>query len=206
VTITEQDVVIGGTCAPEFEPVAAVFARVVAEHPGGGASLCVYRDGVPVVDLHGGATHGPGTRQIVFSVAKAVSAIAAHVAAQRGDLDLDRPLATFWPAFARTSTRTITTRTVLAHRAGLPAVNGPISVPEILDGGLERALEQQEPYWEPDRHHGYHTITFGTLLDGIFTRVLGVNVARYVHDTLAEPLGLRMSLGVPEVGVDDIAP
>ena len=138
--------------------------------------------------------------------AKAVSAVAAHVAAERGDLDLDQPLASFWPEFGRASTQTITTRTVLAHRAGLPAVNGPLSVAEILGGGLERALEQQEPYWEPDCDHGYHTITFGTLLDGIFVRALGTTVGRYVHDVLAEPLGLRLSFGVPAVGVDDVVP
>jgi CubicO group peptidase (beta-lactamase class C family) len=157
---TNQRVVIGGVCAPEFEPIAAIFARVVAEIPGGGASVCVYRDGVPVVDLHGGNTYGPDSRQLVFSVAKAVSANAAHVAAERGELDLDQPLASFWPEFGRTSTQAISTRTVLAHCAGLPAVDGPLSVAEILEGGLERALEQQEPYWKPGCHHGYHTISF----------------------------------------------
>lgn len=200
----DQHIVIGGTCAPEFEPVAAIFARVVAETPGGGAAVCVYRDGVPVVDLHGGPTYGPDSRQLVFSVAKAVSAIAAHVATERGELDLDQPVATFWPEFGRTGTRAITTRTVLAQRAGLPTVDKPLTVSAILGGGLEAALEQQEPYWEPGSDHGYHTITFGTLLDGIFQRVLGMTVGAYAHHTLAEPLGLRLSFGVPDGGVDDI--
>ena len=70
---SDQHVIVGGTCTREFEPVAAIFARVVAEIPGGGAAVCVYRDGVPVVDLHGGLTYGPDCRQLVFSVAKAVS-------------------------------------------------------------------------------------------------------------------------------------
>jgi CubicO group peptidase (beta-lactamase class C family) len=82
----------------------------------------------------------------VFSVAKAVSAIAAHVAAERGELDLDQPLASFWPAFSRAGTQTITTRMVLGHRAGLPTVDKPLTVAAILGGGLEAALEQHEPY------------------------------------------------------------
>jgi CubicO group peptidase (beta-lactamase class C family) len=210
-TVTGPPAAIGqvqvkGWCAPAFEPLAAIFARVLADVPGSGAAVCVYHDGVPVVDLHGGASYGPESRQLVFSVAKAVSAIAAHLAAARGQLDLDRPLGSFWPSFQRPPTSEITTRTVLAHRAGLPAVDRPPSVPEILDGALERALERQEPYWEPDTAHGYHTITFGTLLDGIFGRALGVTVAQYVQDTIVEPLGLHLSYGVPEVGTDDVLP
>jgi CubicO group peptidase (beta-lactamase class C family) len=203
---TDEHVVVEGMCAPEFEPIAAIFARVVAETPGGGAAVCVYRDGVPVVDLHGGATYGPDSRQVVFSVAKAVSAIAAHVAAERGELDLDQPLASFWPAFRRASTRITTTRMVLGQRAGLPTVDKPLTVAAILGGGLEAALEQQEPYWAPGTDHGYHTITFGTLLDGIFQRVLGMTVGAYVHRTLVESLGLGLSFGVPVAGADDVVP
>jgi CubicO group peptidase (beta-lactamase class C family) len=197
---------VKGWCAPAFEPVAAIFGRVLADVPGSGAAVCIYHDGAPVVDLHGGPSFRPESRQLVFSVAKAVSAIAAHQAAADGHLDLDRPLGSFWSPFRRCSTSTITTRTVLAHRAGLPTVDRPLTVPEILDGGLERALERQEPYWEPGTDHGYHTVTFGTLLDGIFRRTLGVTVAQYVTDTIVEPLGLRLSFGIPEVGTDDVIP
>jgi CubicO group peptidase (beta-lactamase class C family) len=135
-----------------------------------------------------------------------VSAIAAHVATERGELDLDQPIATFWPAFGRTGTKTITTRTVLAQRAALPTVDRSLTMSAILGGELEAALEQQEPYWEPGSDHGYHTITFGTLLDGIFQRVLGMTVSAYAQHTLAEPLGLRLSFGVSDGGVDDIVP
>ena len=197
---------IKGWCTPAFEPLAAIFARVLADVPGTGAALCVYHAGAPVADLHGGPSYRPDSRQLVFSVAKAVSAIAAHLAAAGGHLDLDRPLGRSGPSFRRAPTSKITTRTVLAHRAGLPTVDPPLTVPEILGGALERALERQEPYWEPGTDHGYHTITFGTLLDGIFRRVLGVTVAQYVEDTIVKPLGLHLSYGVPEVGTDNVLP
>jgi len=193
---------VHGWCAPAFEPLAAVLARTVAENPDGGAAVSVYHDGAPVVDLHAGATYRSDSRQLVFSVAKAVSAIAAHVAARRGDLDLDQPLGEYWPAFDRPATAAITSRTVLAHRAGLPAVDHPLTRARIADGALEQALEQQEPYWEPGTAHGYHTITFGTLLDGIFTRALGVTVGEYARRHLVDPLGLHLSFGVSAVGGD----
>jgi CubicO group peptidase (beta-lactamase class C family) len=193
---------VHGWCAPAFEPLAAVLARTVAENPQGGAAVCVHHDGAPVVDLHAGATYRSDSRQLVFSVAKAVSAVAAHVAARRGELDLDQPLGEFWPAFDRPATAAITCRTVLAHRAGLPAVDQPLTLVQIAGGELERALEQQEPYWEPGTAHGYHTITFGTLLDGIFTRALGVTVGEYARRHLVEPLGLHLSYGVPTIDGD----
>jgi hypothetical protein len=122
--------------------------------------------------------------------------------ADRGELDLDQPVAEYWPAFDRPATASITCRTVLAHRAGLPAVDRPLTHIQIAEGELERALERQEPYWEPGTAHGYHTITFGTLLDGIFTRAVGVSVGEYARRHIVDPLGLRLSFGVPAVDGD----
>jgi CubicO group peptidase (beta-lactamase class C family) len=204
-TAVASTLTVHGPCSSSFAPMAAALARVVAENPDGGAAVCVYHDGEPVADLHAGATYRADTRQLVFSVAKAVSTVAVHHAADRGDLDLDRPLASCWPAFGRPSTRSVTVRTVLAHRAGLPAVDRPLTIAEIVDGGLDNALEHQEPYWEPDTAHGYHTITFGALLDGVFRRTVGVTVGEYARRHLIEPLGLRASYGLPNDPAD-VAP
>jgi CubicO group peptidase (beta-lactamase class C family) len=193
--IANAEIVIAGWSAPAFAPLAAVFARTVAETPLGGAALCVHHRGSPVVDLEGGSTGGAHSRHRVFSVAKAVTAVATHLAHQRGQLDLDQPIGSFWPAFRRPSTRSITTRVVLAHRAGLPAVDRVLSTSEVVGDALERALEDQEPYWEPGSDHGYHTITFGALLDGIFRRALGPSVAEYVAENLARPLDLGVTYG-----------
>jgi CubicO group peptidase (beta-lactamase class C family) len=193
--IANAEIVIAGWSAPAFAPLAAVFARSVAETPLGGAALCVHHRGSPVVDLEGGSTGGAHSRHRVFSVAKAVTAVATHLAHQRGQLDLDQPIGSFWPAFRRPSTRSITTRVVLAHRAGLPAVDRVLSTSEVVGDALERALEDQEPYWEPGSDHGYHTITFGALLDGIFRRALGPSVAEYVAENLARPLDLGVTYG-----------
>jgi CubicO group peptidase (beta-lactamase class C family) len=198
------EVRVAGFCEPALSPVAGALARAVAEHPERGAAIAVYRDGVPVVDLRAGASYERDPRQLVFSAAKAVTAVAAQIAAERGELDLDQPVAEYWPAFRRAATRTITARTVLAHRAGLPAVDGPITVADVVGTGLEEALERQEPYWEPGSAHGYHTITFGTLVDGILRRAVGSTVAEYTIRHLTAPLGLSLAFG--EADAPDVAP
>ena len=158
----------------------------------------------PLWTLHAGATYRSDTRQLVFSVAKAVSAVAAHLAAERGELDLDQPIAEYWPAFNRPATASITCRTVLAHRAGLPAVDRPF-----------------DPYSDRGRRTGASAGTSGALLG---TR----NRARLPHDHIRDsarwhlqphprrhrrrvhpsprrPTRARLSFGVPAV-TGDIRP
>ena len=188
----------------ELEPLRNAFARIAgSQSPGAVSSFAVYRDGTPVVDLVSG---GERPWQIVFSVSKAVAAIAAQHAHSAGLLDLDAPIASVWPEFARPSTSEITTRMVLTHRAGLPAVDARLSVAQLVDGELERAVAVQEPYWAPGTQHGYHTLTYGALLDGTFRRGLGRTVAEYIHENLALPLGLGMRLGVAASDVDRVTP
>jgi len=189
-------VALSGWARGPFEPLADVFARLVAAQ-GGGAALSVYRDGEPLVDLVAGE-YGTGSLQLLFSVSKAVSAVAAGMAEAEGSLDLDEPLAAFWPALDRPSTRAITTRMVLSHRSGLASLDRELSLEELLAGEAEHAVEQQEPYWEPGTAHGYHAFTFSPLLNGVFRRVLGRDVGDYLADRIAAPLGLDLWIGTPE--------
>ncbi|WTT98031.1 beta-lactamase family protein [Streptomyces sp. NBC_00076] len=181
-----------------------MFARVVAEQGGGVAALAICLDGHPVVDLSYG---GPrGARYLLFSVSKGVSAIAAQHAHADGRLDLDAPICDVWPAMRRTATRRITTRHVLSHQAGLPLVDQELTVEDHVAGRLEAALERQEPYWEPGTKHGYHAITYGALLEGVFQRALGTSVAEYIHAHVRRPLGLDLTLGVPPSDNHDVLP
>ncbi|MGW1675640.1 serine hydrolase domain-containing protein [Streptomyces sp. NPDC002324] len=202
---TGADVVrVEGWARAPFEALADVFARVVAEQGDGAAALAVYLDGHPVVDLSYG---GPGdARYLLFSVSKGVSAIAAQHAHADGRLDLDAPLCDVWPAMRRTTTRRITTRHVLSHQAGLPLVDQELTLEDHVAGKLEAALERQEPYWEPGTKHGYHAITYGALLDGVFQRALGTSVAEYIHAHIRQPLGLDLALGVPPGDNHDVLP
>lgn len=200
------DIVINGTVAPQYEPLVPVFARVLGEAPEAGAALCVYHDGVAVADLYGGPTYGPDTRQLLFSVSKALTAIAVQRACQDGLVDLDAPIYDVWPEFDRPDTRAITTRVVLGHRAGLPAVRRKLRLEDIVNGRLEHELARQEPFWEPDTDHGYHALTIGTLLDGILRRACGRSVADIADESIAGPLDLRLGFGVGGPHAADVAP
>lgn len=200
------DIVIHGTVAPQFEPLVPVLARALSDALHGGAAICAYHDGSVVADLYGGPTYGPDSRQLLFSVSKALTALSVHRACQDGLIDLDAPIYRVWPEFDRAETRGITTRMVLGHRAGLPAVRGKLRLEDIVNGRLEDELSRQEPYWEPGTAHGYHALTFGTLLDGILRRTCGKSVAEVAAGSIATPLQLRLQFGVGGPYAADVVP
>lgn len=197
-------VAVTGTTTEPFAEVGDAFARSLARQGTGGAGLTVYRDGEPVVDLVGG-DFASDTLAQVFSVGKAVVAVAAAHAVAAGRLDMDLPLAEFWPEFARPSTSGLTTRMVLAHRSGIPAVSGLLSLDELLSGGLDVAVAHQEPFWEPGSQLGYGAFTFGSLMDGIFARAVGAGVDDYVQEHLAGPLGAEFWFGAPAAQLHRVA-
>jgi CubicO group peptidase (beta-lactamase class C family) len=185
-----------GHADDEFGPLAEVFARLTGAH-GGGAALAIMRDGHLVVDLVAG-DYRPDSIQLLFSVSKAVTAVAAAIAHADGLIDLDAPLGGCWPAFARPGTSMITTRDVLTHRSGLASFDRVLSFEQLMAGDDAAAVEVQEPYWPPGTTHGYHAFTYGTLLDGVFQRTTGRTVGQFVADRIAAPLGLDLWIGAPE--------
>jgi len=196
---------VAGLTEGPFEPLRDVFARVIGTQEVGGGALAVYRDGRPVVDLVAGDYRARGV-QLLFSVTKAVTAIAAAMVHERGLLDLDAPLADQWPAFDRPSTRTITTRMVLTHRSGLAALERGLALADLVAGREVDAVETQEPYWEPDTRHGYHAFTYGPLVDGMFVRAIGQTVSDFVASEVAPPLGLDLWLGIPDEVLPRVEP
>lgn len=188
---------VTGTARGPFSSLVDVFARSVAEQGRGGAALAIYRSGEPLVDLVAG-DYRPDGLQPLFSVSKALSTVATAHAVEQGRLDLDEPIATYWPAFNRPSTSRVTPRMVLTHRSGLAALDRRLSYEELLGGVDAEAIEVQEPYWEPGTAHGYHAFTFGTLLAGVFQRVLGTNIGDYFATHIAQPHTLELWIGTPE--------
>ncbi len=197
---------IDGLVAPGFEPVRDAFAANWERRGEVGASLCVYVDGAPVVDLHGGWTDRSETLpyradslQVVYSATKGITAMAVATLVDRGLLDLDRPVAAYWPEFAAGGKAAITVRDVLSHRAGIPAVDTPLTTEEVLAvEPVLRALEVQQPLWPLGDGHGYHAFTLGWILGEIVRRITGVPIGDYVRDELAAPLGVEFWIGLPE--------
>jgi CubicO group peptidase (beta-lactamase class C family) len=194
-----------GEVAAGFEPVRDAFAANFAQHGDIGAAVCVYQDGRPVVDLWGGVadpdTGRPWTRdtlQLVYSATKGATATSAHLLAQRGALDLDAPVATYWPEFAANGKAGIPVRWLLSHQAGLVSVDQPVPLAEALAWHpMAAALAAQRPLWAPGTAHGYHGRTWGWLVGEVIRRVSGRSPGRFFAEEIATPLGLDFFIGLP---------
>jgi CubicO group peptidase (beta-lactamase class C family) len=205
---------VQGTCDPRFELVRREFERNFAERGEGGASVSITVDGSTVVDLWGGvadpAAGRPWERDttvVVWSCSKGATATCAHILASRGELDLDAPVARYWPEFARTGKDAIPVSMLLNHQAGLPALRGPLPPGAFYDWELmTSALAAEEPFWTPGTRHGYHGLTFGFLVGEVVRRVSGVEFGRFFHDEVAGPLGLDFHFGLAETEEARVAP
>ncbi|MGI8796546.1 MAG: serine hydrolase domain-containing protein [Acidimicrobiia bacterium] len=198
--------VVEGHCEPGFEAVRDAFARNFADYKEVGAACCVYVDGRPVVDIWGGVADVATDRRweqdtivLVYSSTKGVTATAANLLVERGELDPDAPAADYWPEFAAAGKEKVPVRSVLSHQAGLPVVDGEFTLDDVLAWHpIVAALATQAPRWEPGTAHGYHMRTFGWLVGELVRRVTGRTIGRFVADELAAPLGLDFWIGLPE--------
>ncbi|MFJ6833226.1 serine hydrolase domain-containing protein [Streptomyces sp. NPDC091209] len=197
---------VNGTVAEGFEPVREAFAANFATPGDRGAAVTVYRDGHKVVDLWGGARDvdgsGPwerGTAQIVRSATKGVAAAVLLLLAQRGQLDLDAPVGAYWPEYKAHGKEHTRVRHLLAHRAGVPVLDRPLSPAEAADLDLAAAaVAAQTPAWQPGAEHGYHAQTYSWLTGELVRRVTGRTIGRWIADEIARPLGLDLWVGLPE--------
>ncbi len=203
-----SDTPIYGTVEPGYEAVYASFERGF-EKGELGAAVCVYVDGHKVVDLWGGWADADRTREwqrdtivTTYSATKGMTATCAHLLVDRDLLDVDEPVATYWPEFAQAGKDKITVRMVLSHQAGLTR-------PSALDGGSSKvtsgmviapekrfdwdtitdALARSAPVWEPGTRSEYHGGTFGYLVGELVRRVDGRPLDKFFREEIAEPLG-----------------
>ncbi|PZG16752.1 serine hydrolase domain-containing protein [Nonomuraea aridisoli] len=197
---------ISGETAPGFEAVREAFAASQAANPQGGAAVSAYLHGRKVVDLWGGVADPEDGRpwerdtlQVVYSTTKGVTAACALLLAQRGELDLDAPVADYWPEFAANGKSRIPVRWLLTHQAGLPVLDRPMTPAEAIAWEpMVTALAAQRPAWEPGTEHGYHGHTYGWLVGEVVRRVTGRTIGTYLAEEIAAPLGLDLWIGLPE--------
>ncbi|WP_461030900.1 serine hydrolase domain-containing protein, partial [Streptomyces sparsus] len=197
---------VQGTVADGFEPVRDAFRRNLTSLGDRGSAVTVYRDGQPVVDLWGGVADAEGdtpwqrdTAQILRSATKGPAAAVLHLLHQRGTLDPDAPVGTYWPEFKANGKERVLVRHLLSHRAGLPVLDTPLTPAEALDGvSGPRAVAAQAPEWEPGTEHGYHPHTWSWLLAELVLRVTGLPLGRWFAEEVAAPLGLDLWIGLPD--------
>ena len=195
---------IEGTCDPKFNRVKDVFAENFEKRGEVGAAAAVMLDGKSVVDIWAGHADRdktrPWTRDTlvnVYSTTKGVTAICAHRLADKGLLDIDAPVAKYWPEFAQAGKDKMPVRYLLSHRAGMAAVRKPLDDDALFKWDkMTTALAEQEPWWEPGTKHGYHALTFGYLVGEVIRRITGKTPGTYLRDELAGPLGLDLHIGL----------
>ncbi|HTO06042.1 MAG TPA: serine hydrolase domain-containing protein [Myxococcota bacterium] len=197
---------VGGHCSARFARVQDAFAKNFAVENEVGASFAATVNGELVVDLWGGHADAARTRPWqrdslanVWSTTKAMTALCAHVLADRGGLDFDAPVARYWPEFAAAGKGAIPVRYLLSHQSGLAGLSEPMPAEGVLDWqGFCAALAAQKPLWEPGTRSGYHAITFGHLVGEVLRRIDGRTLGAFFRDEVASKLGAEFWIGLPE--------
>jgi CubicO group peptidase (beta-lactamase class C family) len=208
-----QPTTIAGRVEPGFEGVRDAFVANFEERGDLGAACCVYKDGVPVVDLWGGTVDRDGraydqdTLQLVFSTTKGATAACANLLIERGLLDVAAPVADYWPEFAAQGKADLPVEWLLTHQAGLAAIDATIPLDDVLRWDpIVTALAEQTPLWEPGTAHGYHALTFGWLLGEVVRRISGMSIGTFFAKEFASPLDLDFWIGLPESHEHRVAP
>jgi CubicO group peptidase (beta-lactamase class C family) len=191
---------LDGIIDQRFAPVREAFVDVVRAQPGTGAAVAAWVDGAWAVDLWGGWDDASRTRAwrrdsivMPYSVTKPFAAMCALLLVDRGALDLDAPMQTYWPQFRAPAT----VRHVLSHQAGVVALHDPAPTEAFFDWDRMCAmLAAQEPEWEPGTAHGESALFFGHLVGELVRRVDGRSLGRFLRDEVCGPLRLDFAIGL----------
>lgn len=189
-----------------FEALKDAFAELFDHPQERGAALCVQIGGDTVVDLWAGVADKDGeqawhsdTILNLFSCTKTFAAVAALQLVGEGKLDLDVPVAHYWPEFSAAGKARITTRQLLAHTAGLPALRQLLPAEALYDWAqMTTALANEQPWWTPGEGHGYAAITYGWLIGEVLRRIDGRGPGESIAARIARPLGLDFHVGLAD--------
>src|SRR5277367_208305 len=196
---------LSGTCSARFDPLRELFAAKLESGEDLGASLALNIDGEMVVDLWGGwadlARTVPWTEHTitnVFSTTKTMTALAALMLVDRGELDLDANVAAYWPEFAARGKEGIKVRQLFSHTSGVSGWDQPITLEDLYDWDKSTALlAAQAPWWEPGTASGYHMLTYGHLIGEVIRRITGQRLGEFFAAHIAGPLGAEFHIGLP---------
>jgi CubicO group peptidase (beta-lactamase class C family) len=196
---------VQGECSPDFALVSEMFQRSLASRDDLGGSVAITIDGELVVDLWGGTCPGsdlPWERETianVWSISKPMTSMAVLVLADQHGIDLDDPVARYWPAFGQAGKADVRISDVMAHASGVAGWDHALVVRDLYDHEkLAALLELQVPWWPPGLTAGYHAFTHGTILGELVRRVSGVSLGSFLAQTITEPLGADFHIGLAE--------
>lgn len=202
-TAQQRHVPLTGRFDPKYERVVDAFMANYQEEDEVGSGLHIVREGESVVDIWGGWRDGARTREwqrdtlvCVMSVSKGIAALAFNMLIDRGLIDVDTPVAHYWPEFAANGKQRLPVRYLLDHRSGLPIITDPLWPGAIFDReAMVKALAAQAPLWEPGTTAAYQVTTQGFMLGEIMRRVTGTTFQLFVEREIAGPLGVDFLMG-----------
>lgn len=194
---------VNGHHDPRFDRLRDLFAENLESGEELGAAIAVDLDGETLVDLWGGHADVARTREWerdtivnVWSTTKEITALAVLTLVERGLVDVDEPVATYWPDFAKNGKEDVLVRHVMSHTSGVSGWEQPFAFEDMYDWELSTSrLAEQAPWWEPGTASGYHAQNQGQLLGEIVRRVTGKSLKQYVADEIAAPLGVDLQIG-----------
>ena len=197
-----------------YEGVAKAFVANFKEREEVGAAVCVQLDGETKVDLWGGEkTKDQGdswdedTLSIVFSCTKGVTALAFHQLVEQGVIDLDAPIAQYWPEFAAEDKENATVAMALDHTVGLPVAREQVKAGGVYDFDyMCDLLARQKPEWQPGHRNSYHGLTYAWTVGGIIYKATGKMPGEVVQELVAGPTGADFWIGLPEDHEARVAP
>jgi CubicO group peptidase (beta-lactamase class C family) len=200
-----MNVEVKGYCDEKFAAVKEAFRKNFEADLEVGASFAATIDGKFVVDIWGGyadeAMTWPWEKDTivnVYSTTKVMTAICVLMLIDRGLLDVDAPVAKYWPEFAQADKEKIPVRHLLSHQSGVAGWDEPFAPDALYDWDrMIKLLEKQKPMWEPGKHCGYHALTFGYLLGELVRRITGKTIGTFFREEVATPLNADFHIGVP---------
>tara|TARA_Y100000996_G_scaffold246948_1_gene194149 strand:- start:4294 stop:5439 length:1146 start_codon:yes stop_codon:yes gene_type:complete len=208
-----MSIVVEGKCDEKFSKVRDAFIENFENRGDVGAALCIYHEGNIVVDLWGGYRNAertipwtPDTLVQTYSNGKGWLATCMHILLDRKLIELDTPVAHYWPEFAKHNKQNVLIRHILSHTAGVPAPT--MRVPDEAIYDWQRMLDyvaDSELYWKPGTQLGYHAATFGWLNGGVLDRVTGMTPGDFLKKEIAEPLDADLYWGLSSEYDDRIA-
>ncbi len=188
-----------GNVSPGFESVRSLFQRYLESDPFYSAQLSVYHRGEQVVDLCGGPHLALDSVTGLFSASKGLAGIAFATLIEEGLIELDRPVAHYWPEFGVKGKGRIEVRQLLSHSAGLLGVDGGFLDQEVLESSPAAArIAAEHPIWRPGTALGYHGLTIGLFLEELTRRVTGGSLQELYESRIRAPRGIDAYLGLPE--------
>ena len=213
-TTTPNIAPVQGRCSERFEPLRQLFESLQRSDADLGASLALTVDGRFEVDLWGGWMDEARTRPWeedtvvnVWSTTKTMTSLAALLLVDRGELDVDAPIARYWPEFAAAGKQDITLAQVLSYTSGVSGWDAPTALEDLYDWERSTArLAAQAPWWPPGTASGYHALNSGHLVGEVIRRITGLGLKAFFAHEIARPLGADFHIGLPESEVHRCSP